>query len=760
MSARPPARSLFLPALFACAIFTSATLLFLVQPMVAKMMLPLFGGAASVWNTCLVFYQSVLLLGYLYAHASSRKWSLGRQVLAHGALLVGVAWLLPIGLSHTAAPLDDDSPTPAVLLRLATTVGPPFFALSATGTLLQSWFARSGHLSGRDPYFLYAASNLGSMLALLAYPSLLEPNVGLANQSRLWAAGFFVLIAFVLTCGWLVWGGRAPARAEAAVIAASPCTLRQRLVWVGVAFVPSSLMMGVTLYLTTDIAPVPLLWIVPLALYLLAFILAFARLPALVVRGAGVLAAPAVIVLLFFILSEMRYPTEAAIALHLGALFLVSVAYLGKLAATRPAPEHLTEFYLWVSFGGVLGGVFNVLMAPLLFQTVAEYPLMLILAVVLLRPVHRLGGEATEEAAPARSRRIPALLLDAGLAALVGLLCFWFVTRHPVREVDLTALGHLFGFPRWRISTAVTYALPIALCLALHALKRTVAFALALAAVAAVCTWDNENTRNVVYRDRSFFGVLAVSDDKERDCRHIWSGKTPHGRQFLDPERRGMPLAFYHRYGPIGAVFREFAGPKRKENVAIIGLGAGALATYGEPGQRMTFYEIDPGVVAIAENPRLFTYMSDSKATLDVVLGDARLKLAHAPSGHYGIVVVDAFSSDAIPVHLLTREALALYLDKLTPDGVLAMHISNRYLDLSGVIARLAEHAGLHVRVQTFEARDGCMYFFTRWMILARDERHFGHLAASPAWRKVPIPPGTPFWTDDFSNLIGVFSFQ
>jgi hypothetical protein len=266
--------------------------------------------------------------------------------------------------------------------------------------------------------------------------------------------------------------------------------------------------------------------------------------------------------------------------------------------------------------------------------------------------------------------------------------------------------------------------------------------------------------QNVVFRDRSFFGVLAVSDDKERDCRHIWSGTTPHGRQFLDPERRKTPLAFYHRNGPIGAVFREFSGPQRKENVAIVGLGAGALATYGEAGQRMTFYEIDPAVAHIAENPRLFTYMSDSSATLDVVLGDARLKLALAPSGQYGIIVIDAFSSDAIPVHLLTREAIALYLDKLAPDGVLAMHISNRYLDLSGVLARLAEDAGLSIRLQSFAARDGCMHFATWWVILARDERHFGHLAANPSWSKVPIPAGTPFWTDDFSNLIGVFRFK
>lgn len=741
-------------ALFSLTVFASAGLLFLVQPMVGRMMLPLFGGAAAVWNTCLVFYQAALLLGYLYAHASSRRLTLRQQWLGHGVLLLLVLLLLPIHVS-ARAPSGESGPILAVLWRLATTVGAPFVALSATGTLLQSWFSRTGHRQSGDPYFLYAASNLGSMLALLGYPILVEPRLGLAGQSRVWSWGFGLLVALTLACGRVAaLSGGAAAVAEVIERSAAPVRW-QRLAWIGVAFVPSSLMMGVTLFLTTDIAPVPLLWIIPLSLYLLAFSLAFARLPARLVEAAGLLAGPVVMTLLFFLLSEMRYPTWAAFLLHLGALFLVCLTYLGKLAATRPGPERLTEFYLWISLGGVLGGVFNALVAPLLFKTTAEYLLMLIVAVALMRSV-RLSAED-----PAKTRSKGAVLAEVAVAVGIGILTRWLVTvPAPLSRIDLTALGSLIGFPRWRVTTLLTYLLPMGLCFLCYALRRTTAFALALAAVALVCTYDNEADKRIVLRHRSFYGVLTVTDDAEGDCRHLLSGRTPHGRQFLDAASRSTPLAFYLERGPVGDIFREFAGPKRKDQVAVVGLGTGTLASYGEPGQRMTFYEIDPAVAQIAEQARLFTYLSDSRAAVDVVLGDARLKLAEAPPRRYGLMLIDAFSSDAIPVHLLTREALALYLDKLAPDGVIAIHISNRYLDLAGLAGRLAADAGLAIRIQTWRGGDGCAPLMTRWVILARDERHLGELASGPGWEQVAIPAGTPLWTDDYSNLVALLDLR
>ena len=739
---------LALPALFAVTLFTSAGLLFLVQPMVAKMLLPLFGGAPAVWTSCLLFYQAVLLLGYLYADASNRRLSRKSQVLLHLALLLAALALLPIGLG-TEVPQANFNPLAQLLGRLALAVGLPFFALSGTGTLVQAWFSRSRHRAAADPYFLYAASNLGSMTALLAYPSLLEPRVGLIGQSRFWTAGFACLLALAAGCAAALLRSRsAPPPGETVVPGTGPP--RERLSWAALSLVPSSLMMGVTLYLTIDIAPVPLLWILPLSLYLLAFSVAFARVPRSV-SALSFLALPSALFLLYFLFSEIRYPYWVEMLLHLVTLFLVSTAYLGKLASLRPEPSRLTEYYFWISLGGVLGGVFNALAAPFLFRTVAEYPLMLVTAAVLLPWVRERGENPPRRLAGER------LLSELALALSVAFLTAWLVAAWPLRSIDLTPLGNLVGFPRWRITTVLTYALPALACAGFLALGRRLAFALGIAAFAAICTYDNELERKTVYRDRSFFSVLAVEDDPQGDCRHLMNGTTPHGRQRLEPESRAEPLAFYHRKGPIGDVFAEFTGPSRKEEVAVVGLGAGTLAAYGEPGQRMTFYEIDPAVARIAVNADLFTYLKDSKATLDIVLGDARLKLEGAAPARFGLLVIDAFSSDAIPVHLLTREALALYLSKLAPDGLLAFHVSNRYLRLTPIVARLAREAGLTIREQFWMGRDGCGPVSTRWLLLAREERHFGKLAESEYWKKVEIPPGTPLWTDDYSNLLATF---
>jgi hypothetical protein len=743
-------QELLLPGLFSLAVFLSAGLLFLVQPMVARMLLPLFGGAAAVWQSCLVFYQGMLLLGYLYAHALSRL-SLPRQWLTHGALLLLVMPTLPIHFARHVTPADYERPVSALLWRLGIGVGPAFFALSGTGVLLQGWFGRTDHPSAADPYFLYAASNLGSVLALLSYPFVVEPSLGLAAQGRAWTWGFAGLVATTLAAGALVLRTRGALPAPA--IGDSGPSWTTRLEWTGLVFVPTSLMMGVSLYLTTDIAPVPLLWVAPLGLYFLAFVLAFARLPAWVGRTAGALSGPTVITLLFFLLSEMHHPMWLAFLLHLGALFLLSVTYLGRLAATRPPAGHLTTFYLCVSVGGALAGIFNALVAPLLFATAAEYLLMLLVAVGLLHAVRRLPGEALGRPHPR------ALAVEAVAAAAVGLLCAWLVSSPvPLARVDLTALGSLIGFPRWRITTALTYAVPVALCLLLYLLGRATAFALSIAAVAWVCIHDNDGNRRIVRRDRSFFAVLTVADDPEGDCRHLVNGRTPHGRQFLKPGRRSTPLAFYVEEGPIGDVFHDLRSRGRKDPVAVIGLGAGTLASYGEPAQRMTFYEIDPAVARIARDPLLFTYLSDSPASVDVVLGDARLRLADATPGGYGLIVVDAFSSDAIPTHLLTREAIRLYIDKLAPGGLIAIHISNRYLELSGLAANLAADAGLVSRLRWWRGGDGCARLMTTWVVMAREERDLGALATT--WAPVAIPEGTPLWTDDYSNIASLLTLD
>jgi len=665
-------------AVFCAAVFLSAALLFAVQPMAAKMLLPLFGGAPNVWNTCLLFYQAVLLLGYLYAHGVARRLSPRAQAAVHLVLLAVVtAFLLPIEVSRELDGAIVSSPLSALLSRLLVHVGLPFFVLAGTGTLLQAWFARTSHPDAGDPYFLYAAGNLGSMLALIAYPTVLEPSLGVAEQSRLWALGFGGLGLLIAGAAATMQTGDAAVTAKPT--AAEPLTSRRRAGWLLNAFIPCAVMMGVTLYLTTDIAPVPMLWVLPLGLYLLGFIVAFARVPEGVLAAAGALMAVAVAGALAHLITEQELPTWGALSLHCGACFLVAVVFHGRLATDRPPTAHLTEFYLWISAGGALGGVANALLAPVLFDSLIEYPLWLILA----------------------------------LAAVIS----------PWRHAGPTR----------------SLALAVVLCLVLVESRR-----------------DDDRDRGVIFRHRSFFGVLTVADDADGECRHLLNGTTPHGRQFRDPVRALEALSYYHRRGPIGDVFTHFSGPLAKPEVGLVGLGAGALAAYGEPGQRVTFYELDPHVADVASDPTLFTYLEDCKAHLEIVLGDARLRLADARDAQYGILVIDAFSSDAIPMHLITREAVALYLSKLAPDGILAIHISNRYLRLRGVVARLAEDAGLHLRRQQIKVKDGCRESYMEWVIMARDLAHFGSLLESDWWEEVPVDDTVRLWTDDFSDIAGV----
>jgi hypothetical protein len=730
--------------LLATTLLLGAALLFVVQPMVGKMLLPPFGGAPAVWNTCLVFYQAGLLLGYLHAHVVATRLALRTQVLAHGTLLLLALALGPIAVSGQAPSGD---PLLALLGRLVVGVGLPFFALSATGPLLQSWFAATRRRAARDPYFLYAASNLGSLLGLVGYPTLIEPAIGLAAQARAWAYGLALLAVLVVASGVMAVAIRDPDRARP-VPAAGGASVGERLRWGGLAFLPCSLMMSVTHYITTDVAPVPLLWIVPLSLYLVAFILAFSRLPRRVVTAAGVLAIPPAAAELYFYCSETPRPVWLALLLPLVALGLLCLAFLGRLAERRPDASRLTEYYLWVSLGGVLGGAANALAAPAVFRTLAEYPLGLALALGLL-PF--LLGRDTRP-----SWR--SVALDGALAAAVFGLTAWLVASYPLKHVDLTRVAEWLGTARGRLTVIVSYLVPVLVCFLLLALRRRPAFGLGLAAFALASDLHG-GVRQIVHRARSFFGVLTVQDDPEGDCRHLLNGRTPHGRQSLLPERRRSPLVFYHRDGPVGDLFKAFSGEARKDEVAVVGLGTGAIAAYGEPGQRMTFYEIDPRVVSVARDSGLFTYLRDSQATVEVVVGDARLRLADAPDGSYGLLLVDAFTSDAIPVHLLTREASALYFRKLAPDGVLAVHISNRYLDLRPVIGRHARDGALAGRIQLWTGRDGCGPYSTQWVVLARRAEHLGGLATSPYWAPLEESDTRP-WTDDYSNLWAAFDWR
>lgn len=756
------------------------------QPMVGKMILPLLGGTPAVWSTCMVFFQAALLGGYAYAHASTAWLGARRQALLHLAVLALPLAVLPLGIDRALAGGGEVNPVLDVLRVLSLSVGLPFFVVSATAPLLQTWFAHTGHPAARDPYFLYAASNLGSMLALLAYPLLIEPRVhlrdgGWRSQTGLWSLGYLVLAVLVLACALALWrmapprlapsdnpGGPDEDARGAPGNARDALTGIRRLRWVALAFAPSSLLLGATTYITTDIAAVPLLWVLPLALYLLSFTLAFGRWPRGGQQVVEIAALPAVLLTIFLMVSGLQQRMWIIVLWHLLVLFVVALACHGALALDRPSTRRLTEFYLLISVGGVLGGFFNALVAPVVFTSLVEYPLMMVLACVLLAPPR-----------PASTARRRAFAWDVAWALGVSVLAFALYAKLVAVRIDFAFLTRGFGVPSaWAagwlnpleraLNAGLTYGPPLAVAFFLQ--RRPPALGLALAGVLAVAGFVEARNDDQIRRARGFFGTLQITRDRGAggytELRH---GTTLHGRQSVDPKRRAEPLSYYHRGGPIAQLFAELDRRQGARRVAVIGLGTGTLAAYARTGDRMTFYEIDRVVRDVAFDPAYFTYVTDARsraALLRVELGDARVRMdavrRERPGERYDLIIVDAFTSDAIPVHLLTREALRLYLDMLAPDGLLALHLSNRYLDLEPVVANLAEDAGLGGRLLQRDdaaATDGATR--STWALLARTPQALGDLASDDRWTAVSleVDPRVGTWTDDFHNLLAVFKW-
>lgn len=783
--------------LFTLTLFISSLLLFLVQPMVAKMVLPLLGGTPAVWNTSVLFFQLMLLVGYLYAHAVPKWLGLKRQALLHVGLLAVSLLALPIAARTHGGPPTDTEPVLWLLQWLVVTAGVPFFCVSTTSPLLQRWFASTGHQSAADPYFLYAAGNAGSLLALVAYPTLLEPTLRLMDQSRLWTVGYGLLLLLVSGCALVL--RQAPhgvveiveARSVGADL--SRASVGERAHWVVLALASSSLMLGVTTFLTADIAPAPLLWVVPLAIYLLTFILVFARRSLVrhdtMVRLLPVLALPLATLMVF----DTKLSAPFQLAAHLLTFFVAAMVCHGELARRRPAHHELTRFYLWLSIGGALGGVFNAVLAPLIFSSVAEYPMALVLA-CLLRPACArsddmstalavgLSSSKAEARPPSpRQRRRAAVALREGARSLALRLLVkrtrpaerWWDAQRQDRWLDIVipvmfgVLAAIIMFARHGgeskrlVDLGLVFVLPSLICFAFR--RRPVRFALGLGALMVASSAYMNAHEQVVYRDRSFFGVHRVITDTAASARLLVHGGIVHGGQSLDASRRHEPLMYFSRTGPIGQVFTVFSGAAAKSRVGVIGLGVGSLAAYGQAGQRWTFFEIDPAVEALAKNPRYFTFLHDSPAAIDVQIGDARLSLEHVRDREYGLLIVDAFSSDAIPVHLLTREALQLYVSKIDATGLLAFHISNRYLDLQPLLGALAADANLacvaedDLRVSALDQRTGKAA--SRWVLIARRAEDFGALNADSRWR--PLLAGhQAVWTDDFSNVLGTVRWR
>ena len=716
--------------IYVVTVFVSAGLLFVVEPMIAKMALPQLGGTPNVWNICLFFFQSTLLLSYTYAHALVRRLSPKGQIGLHSAVLAAVSLTLPLKFVSEAMP-SSELPAFWLLGRLAVTVGPPFFAIAATAPLLQRWFSQIGHKDSGDPYFLYAASNFGSLLTLIAYPLVIEPNLSLNEQSQLWSEGFVVLVLGLGLAAVAYW---APSTVSSVEVELSAPTRnrnrgRERLGWVALAFMPSSLLLGVTAHITTDIAATPLFWVVPLALYLLTFVLTFARQPPLshtaMVRLLPIVLIPA----LLFVHPLVAMPALLMLPLNLACFFAIAMVCHGQLAQQRPETDRLTEFYFFLSLGGVLGGLFNAILAPMLFPDIWEFPLALVLACLLMPG----------------SRKEPRFALAYDLLL-------------PATPFVVLMVSRTMAISQWqpvylRVAMFAVYLLVALVMMSFR--QRRLRFTLG-AAVCVLVPWLTSPFQ-ILVTDRSFFGVYRVSTVDGGKARILMHGTTLHGAASLLPGEETMPTGYYSRAGPFGRFFAALESVDIRE-VGIIGLGTGGLSCYARPGEQWTFYEIDPLVERIAGDQRYFQFMNRCGNHPHVILGDARINLANARDGFYDVLVVDAFSSDSIPTHLLTKEALALYLRKLAPRGVLLFHISNRYLDLEPVIVALAYDSGGEARtLSSAPPETGTPPW--RSMVatvaaVAPPGTDLNFLTGKAGWIVPPRPPANALWTDQRSNIV------
>jgi hypothetical protein len=717
--------------------FLSAFLLFLVEPMVAKMVLPILGGAPMVWNACVVFFQIMLLAGYGYAFAASKWLRVRQHVVLHAALLAAPALVLPFMIQAGSVNPPEGNPVGWLLLLLAGSIGLPFFVLSTSASVFQHWLSRTDHPAARDPYFLYAASNLGSLLALACYPIVVEPVFTLRDQTRLWTTGYAEFVALAGACAVFAWrrgaagAPQAQARVEITEQPSAALTTWRRVRWTMLAFIPSSLMLAVTSYISTDVAAVPLLWIVPLALYLLTFVLAFGRRSLATSRAVARRAVPLLVVpLALFMVAKVRSPLTIIVPLHLLAFAAVALRCHTELADDRPEPSRLTEFFFWVSFGGMLGGLFNALAAPVLFDSIVEYPLVLVLACLFVSAAGTTGSRPTRA--------------DAILPLVVG---------------GLTAAILIISGTKGAPLATQLAALSVPALLA-YTQRRSRRFGYCMAALLVAGLLFVNAGERVLFATRTFFGVYRVSEDPGRRYHGLAHGTTLHGMQALAPERRGEALTYFHSTGPFGQAFKALPRAAAGHDVAVVGLGVGTLATYAQPGQRWTFFEIDPAIERIARNTEYFSFLEACGDRCRVVIGDARLSLNRVPDSSYDLLVIDAFSSDSIPMHLMTREALSLYLSKLTPGGALVMHISNRHLLLGPVVGQLAASHGL-VALQQVErlkpdAPEGKRE--SHWVVMARSRSDLGGLTADARWSPLVPSATTPLWTDDFSNILSVLS--
>lgn len=733
------ARNTLVLVVYTAAIFTSALLLFSVQPLFTKMVLPRLGGSPAVWSVAMVFFQSLLLGGYAYAHYLMTLKSRIAPVVIHLVLLTIALFTLPLSIAGGWGEPPSSGYAFWLLGLFAVSIGLPFFALAANNPMLQAWFVRTGHPDGPDPYFLYASSNIGSFLALLSYPVLLEPMFSLRTQNLIWTGGYALLIVLIAACGVLLL--RSPPMTVEAISAsegdAPAPTWTTRLRWIFLAAVPSGLLIAVTAHISTDVAAAPLLWVLPLSLYLLTWVLVFQSRPLLphwFMLKLQPLAIAGVMILLAVGGEQNLLLTLGG---HLLCFFLIAMACHGELARTRPAANYLTGFYVALSFGGMVGGLFAGLIAPYVFSWIAEYPILLALA-ALCRPA---GTSTVRGGLILWLVAVVAALIVIGLAYRAGTVTEFLATNRVWVVAGLASvmmlLAVLWRIDRWGVAALVVLGLILI----------------------RVYPADDGRVETV----RSFFGVHKIVVTSNGQYHVLMHGTTIHGAEKFQEDDgtpvkgRPEPISYYHKDGGMGraiaAIRERKGGPIR---VAVIGLGTGTLACHAMEGEGWKYFEIDQTMVDTARDPKYFTYVSACDPNMKPVIGDARLTFAKEQDGAYDLIIVDAYSSDAIPIHLATEEAMAIYKAKLAPQGAVVMHVSNRHLELASVVVGIAEENDLMSWVFNEDSgRDVDYIFTTNVVISAREEADVGKIASDEKWVLTEATEGQRVWTDDYSNVLG-----
>lgn len=743
---------LFTPV-FALTLLISAALLFSVQPMFSKMILPLLGGTPQVWNTAMLFFQLMLLGGYAYAHGTTKLLGVRSQAVLHVVLLSIFLVVLPMAIPEGSAPPTDRDPTLWQLSLMFMTVGGPFFVLAGSAPMLQRWFSSTSHPDANNPYFLYGASNLGSMAALLAYPVIAEPLMTLDMQSYSWAVGYGVLIVFTILSVILVWGQQSKAKtAEAKEKAKSGnevITWKQRFKWLLLAFIPSSMMLGVTTYITTDVATVPMLWIIPLALYVGTFIIVFARKEIITANAAANIfyIFLCAVMLQTIALNVITSNPAPIIFLHFGMFFFAAILCHKELADSRPSSSHLTEFYLLMSVGGALGGFFNAIIAPQFFVIAVEYALVIALACFI------------------RMHTLPSQSFAAFKKSLKDIMISRTAKKSDEYELYSLLAIFLFGTVAFLSGDKIFILLSSFVIVVSFANLISNRWAAALAAIFLMMLFPpgyswRQGGIELIQQQRNFFGVARIMNNVSSNERLLLHGTTNHGTQSLDEEYRLTPLSYYTSQSPIADGFTYLDKKSGDQAVAVVGLGVGVTSCFQKDGRTFDFFEIDKDIAEIAENKEFFTFLSDCGSPYEIILGDGRLTMQKQPSEKYDVILVDAFSSDSIPIHLMTKEATEIFLDKLKPDGILMFHITNRHIDLEPVLSMIAQDLGVHGYAR---AKNGgevvgtdIEFYPAHVFAMTRSDAALEYLK-SIEWDEGQFRKGVKIWTDQYSNLLSVF---